>query len=292
MYTQIVGKVRLALAPTWNQWWHVPFYVTTRGFTTSPIPYGHRTFSIAFDFVEHALVLDTSEGVRATLPLVPRTVADFYEQVLSILDDLYINVSIWPHPVEVAHGIRFDEDTVHHTYDRDAVHRFFTIVREIDLLFKRFRGQFRGKCSPVHFFWGSFDLAVTRFGGKLAPVRPNMDPIFAGGYDEEVCSLGFWPGSDAVGPIVYSYFAPEPAGYKKAHVQPGEAFYHPDLKEMVLPYEAVRMAPDPDAMVLTFAESSYVAGATLAGWDLEQLRYDKADAEPAVEAADHEAAPL
>jgi hypothetical protein len=291
MYTQIVGKVRLALAPTSNQWWHVPFYLTARGLTTSPIPYGHRTFEILFDFVEHALIFETSEGVRATLPLVPRTVADFHEQVLSMLDDLYINVSIWPHPVEVAHAIAFAEDTVHHSYDRDAVHRFWTITRQLDSIFKRFRGQFRGKCSPVHFFWGSFDLAVTRFSGRMAPERPGADPIFAGGYDEEVSSLGFWPGSDETGgPLLYSYMAPEPGGYASARVLPEQAFYSRALKEFLLPYDAVRVADDPDATVLEFAESTYLAGATRAGWDVDGLRYKKADAEPAVTLADHAAA--
>ena len=287
LYTQVIGKVRLALSPRWNQCWHVPFYVTARGLTTSTIPYGHRAFEIRFDFVEHALYFDTSDGIRCELPLVPRTVAEFYRQVLGILGDLRLDAPIWPHPVEIPDPIPFAEDTLHHAYDRDAVHRFWTITRQLDALFKRFRGQFRGKCSPVHFFWGSFDLAVTRFSGRMAPERPGVDVVTATAYDEEVSSLGFWPGSDETGdPMLYSYTVPEPSGLAQARVLPAQAFYSRELKEFLLPYDAVRNARDPDAAVLEFAESTYVAGATRAGWDVAGLRYKRADAEPAVEAAD------
>jgi hypothetical protein len=287
MYLQIVGKVRLARAPKWNQWWNVPYYVTPRGLTTSAIPHGHRTFEARFDLLDHALIVETSEGLRATLPLAPRTVAEFYAQVRGLLADLRLEAPIWPHPVEVPIGIPFTEDAVHRSYDRDAVRSFFTITRQMAAIFSRFRGQFRGKCSPVQLYWGSFDLAVTRFSGRRAPQRPGADIITADAYDEEVSSLGFWPGSDTTGgPLLYSYTVPEPPGFSTAPIAPAQAFYSPALKEFLLPYEAVRLAGDPDATVLSFAESAYLAGATRAGWDVDGLRYDRADPEPAVAAVD------
>jgi hypothetical protein len=292
MYCQIVGKLRLALAPKTNQWWQVPLYVTPRGLTTSAIPYGHRSFEARFDFIDHALVFDTSEGVRATLPQVRRTVADFYHQVLAILGDLHLDIHIWTRPCEIPNPIPFEADTVHGAYDREAVATFFTIVRQLDNTLQRFRAQFRGKCSPVHFFWGSFDLAVTRFGGRMAPKRPGVDSITADAYDEEVSSVGFWPGSDETGgPLLYSYIVPEPAGFGEAHVAPAQAYYSHELKEFLLPYDAVRESADPDATVLAFAESTYLAGATRAGWDIEALRYTHADAEPVLSAIETGAPP-
>jgi hypothetical protein len=283
MYMQIVGKLRLALTPTVNQWWEVPFYLTARGMTTSPIPYGARTFEMRFDFIDHALLLETNEGYRSTLPLVPRTVADFYEQVHGMLGEFDLEVPIWTQPVEVPNGIPFDEDTVHGAYDADMVRRFWDITRQMDIIFKRFRGQFRGKCSPVHFFWGSFDLAVSRFSGRMAPPRKDADSINRIAYDEEVCSFGFWPGNDATGgPMLYSYIAPEPPGYGDARVLPETDFYSRELKEYLLPYDAIRDQPRPDAVALEFAESAYVAAATHAGWDLQALRYSHADPEPAL----------
>jgi Family of unknown function (DUF5996) len=280
LYMQVIGKVRLALAPLWNQWWNVPFYVTARGLTTSAIPYGHRTLEIRFDFLDHALSVDTSDGTRAELPLVPRSVAEFYRHVQEILGDLRLDVPIRPVPCELPNPIPFVEDTVHHAYDREAVQRFWTITRQLDAIFKRFRGRFRGKCSPVHFFWGSFDLCVTRFSGRMAPERPGADSITAVAYDEEVSSLGFWPGSDETRvPMVYSYTAPEPSGLAQARILPPPAFYSRELKEFLLPYDAIQNAADPDGAVLEFAESTYVAGATSAGWDVEGLRYQRADAE-------------
>jgi hypothetical protein len=286
MYLQVIGKIRLGLMPKWNQWWNVTFYVTPRGFTTTSIPYGHRTFEIRLDFVDHALLLDTSEGARVTLPLVPRTVADFYRQVNAILNDLHLQTPIWPHPVEIPNPIPFLEDTIHCSYDREWVERFWTTVRQLDSLFQRFRGRFRGKCSPVHFFWGSFDLAVTRFSGKMAPERPGADLITADAYDEEVSSLGFWPGNEESGPVVYSYAAPEPSGFSAASILPAEGFYSPPFKEFLLPYDSIRNAEDPDALVLQFAESTYLAAATCAGWDIGDLSYTKMDAEPALASAE------
>jgi hypothetical protein len=288
MYTQIVGKVRFELAPRWNQYWHVPFYTTARGMTTSPMPLGSsgRTLEIRFDFIDHRVLFDTSDGQHRALELVPRTVADFYGDVVAILRALDADVRIWPEPVEVSDGIAFDEDTTNASYDAEAVGRFWTITREIDVIFKEFRGRFRGKCSPVHFFWGSFDLAVTRFSGRRAPVRPGADPITAAAYDEEVSSLGFWPG-DAVtgGPVIYSYMAPAPPGFAEARPRPDAAFFDTRLGEMILPYAAVRAASDPRAAILEFAESTYEAGARAAGWDLEGLAYGEAEVRRVASAA-------
>jgi hypothetical protein len=279
MDTQIIGKLRLALAPKWNQCWQVPFYTTARGLTTSPMPYGFRTLEIRFDFIDHQLLFETSDGRRRTLPLEPRTVADFYDEVFGILGALGVDVHIWPQPVEVEGGIPFLEDDVDRAYDRDAVRRFWTITRELDLLFKEFRGRFRGKCSPVHFFWGSFDMAVTRFSGRMAPERPAADPITAEAYDEEVSSLGFWPGdAETGGPVIYSYTAPEPPGFATAEVRPAAARYDDRLKEFVLPYDALRAAADRRALVLDFAESTYQAGARAAGWDVTALAYRRGEA--------------
>ncbi len=274
MDMQVVGKVRLALSPKWNQCWQVPFYATARGMTTSPMPYGDRTLEISFDFIDHRLLFETSDGDRRELALVPRTVADFYGEVFAVLRSLGCDVRIWPRPVEIPEPIPFAEDRVHGAYDRDAVGRFWTITREVDVILKEFRGRFRGKCSPVHFFWGSFDLAVTRFSGKLAPERPDADPITREAYDEEVSSVGFWPGdSELGGPAFYSYTAPEPPGFATARPSPKDAYYDTRLKEMILPYDAVRRSKDPRGAILAFAQSTYEIGARAAGWDLPFLAY-------------------
>jgi hypothetical protein len=271
LYTQVVGKIRLALSPMMNEWWQVPLYVTARGLTTSPIPYGMRTFEIDFDLVDHELVARTSDGETRTLALIPRTVADFYRHVMLLLDTLDIHVQIRPVPVEIPSPTPFERDTQHRAYDAAQVHRFFEVLRRMDIVFKRFRARFTGKCSPVHFFWGSFDLAVTRFSGRLAPPRPGADRINRIAYDEEVQSLGFWPGSPDTGAVVYAYFAPEPAGFSEVLPSPEGAYYIPELREFVLPYEVARTAPQPEEAILAFAESTYAAGAALARWDRAAL---------------------
>ncbi|HWE29210.1 MAG TPA: DUF5996 family protein, partial [Polyangia bacterium] len=260
MYTQIVGKLRLGLCPPENQYWHVPFYVTARGLTTSPIPYGDRTFEIHFDFIDHALVILTSDGDSRRLALVPQSVADFYAATMRALGELGIDARISDRPVEVPDPIPFTRDTAHCAYDGDAVRRFFEVLRRVDIVFKEFRGRFIGKSSPVHFFWGSFDLAVTRFSGRAAPPRPDADKITRHSYNQEVVSVGFWPGGGGVdGAAFYAYAAPEPPGFAAARVRPAAAFYHPQLKEFILRYDDVRQAADPRALILDFAESTYEA---------------------------------
>jgi hypothetical protein len=267
MYTQVVGKLRLALCAPENQFWHVPYYVTVRGLTTSPMPYGDRTVEIDFDFVDHALVARTSDGYTRALPLEPRTVADFYEATRALLDELGVDVRIWPQPVEIPDPIPFAADTQHRSYDRDAAHRFFEVLRRADMALKQYRGHFSGKSSPVHFFWGSFDLAVTRFSGRPAPPRPDADLIPRLSDNEEVMIVGFWPGAGDVDAAFYAYAAPEPRGFADARIAVPAAFYHPSMKELILPYEAVRKAADPTAEIVAFAESAYENAARLAGWD-------------------------
>ncbi len=272
MWTQIIGKIRLALAPPVNHWWHVPLYATARGLTTSPMPYRGGTIEAAFDFVGHRLVFATSAGDRRTLPLEPQSVADFYAHVRRTLDELRVEVPIWPMPVEVPAPIRFDLDRVHGSYDAGAVGRWWRVLGQADVALKAFRGGFIGKCSPVHFFWGSFDLAVTRFSGRKAPPRPDADRITAEAYSHEVASAGFWPGApDAVDAAFYAYAAPEPPGYDAAPVSPGAAYYSTELREFLLPYEAVRSAPSPEAAIRAFLDSTYGAAATLGGWDRANL---------------------
>lgn len=237
MWTQIVGKIRLALAPYVNHWWQVPLYVTARGLSTSAIPYGDRLFEIEFDFLEHNLEIRDSERAMKYVPLFARPVADFYRELMAVLHSLSIDVGIWPKPVEVADPIPFPDDTVRTSYDPDAVSNFHRILMRIDCVMKAFRGGFLGKVSPVHFFWGSFDLAVTRFSGRLAPERPGADSITRQAYSHECSSAGFWPGNVG-GPVsdaaFYSYAAPEPQGYSKHRVSPAKAFYHPELKEFII----------------------------------------------------------
>src|SRR6267378_2327108 len=272
MYTQIVGKVRLALTPLVNHWWSVPLYVTARGLTTTAIPCGKGVFEIQFDFIDQTLRLETNDGLVKALPLLPRSVAEFYREFLALLQSAGIRVKIWRMPVEIPNPIPFDEDRVHASYDPEAVGKFWRILISVDRVFNEFRSRFVGKCSPVHFFWGSFDLAVTRFSGRLAPQRPGADRITREAYSHEVISAGFWPGSgDITDAAFYCYAAPEPAGMAKQRVQPESGFYHPELKEFVLMYDDVRRAEAPRRVLLEFLQSTYEAAATLAHWDRHAL---------------------
>jgi hypothetical protein len=272
MWTQVVGKIRLALAPPVNHWWHVTFLVTARGLTTSPMPYGQQTLEIAFDFIDHRLLFETSDGRRRTIALEPKSVADFYREVMQMLGELEMPVRIWPMPVEVPAPIRFERDVQHHSYDRAAVERWWQATVHIDAVFKEFRGRFLGKCSPVHFFWGSFDMAVTRFNGRRAPERPGADAMTREAYSHEVMSAGFWPGSGAIQDAAfYAYAAPEPPGYKTARVVPGSVFYSPDFNIFILKYDDVRKASSPHDVLMEFLQSTYEAGATLASWNRAEL---------------------
>jgi hypothetical protein len=272
MWTQIVGKVRLALSPHLNHWWEVPLYVSARGLTTSPIHYGSEVFEIQFDFIAHQLEITTSWGEARSMQLVPRTVADFYHELMDHLQRLGIEVKIWTMPVEVPDPIRFEKDQVHAAYDPQAVHRFWRILVTVDRLLKDFRARFIGKDSPVHFFWGSFDLAVTRFSGRRAPARPEADPITREAYSHEEISAGFWPGSGPVDDAAfYAYAYPEPAGFPESPVRPAAAFYDQNFHEFILMYEEVRKSADPAATLLEFLQSTYEAGATLGKWDRESL---------------------
>jgi len=272
MWTQMVGKVRLELSPKTNHWWNVPLYIDARGLTTSPIPYGKDVFEIRFDFVDHKLIVDRCDGRRRVLALEPRTVADFYSEFMSTLRSLDLDIAIYAKPVEVVDPIPFAEDTLYRAYDADAAYRFWRIVTSCDSVFKQFRAWFVGKSSPVHFFWGSFDLCVTRFSGRRAPERPDADPVTREAYSHEVISAGFWPGGGNVkGAAFYAYAAPEPAGFSQHKVKPAEAFYHPQVKEFLLMYDDVRRAPSPRQAILDFLQSTYDAGADLAHWDRKQL---------------------
>lgn len=270
MWTQIVGKIRLSRTPLENHWWNTVLYVTSRGLTTSPIPYGVRTFEIDFDFIDHRLEIRTSDGVTKSLALAPRSVAAFYRELMNTLQLLAIEVQIHAKPDEVAEPIPFAEDHKHSSYDPEYANRFWRILVQADRVFKQFRSRFIGKCSPVHFFWGSFDLAVTRFSGRRAPERPGADAITREAYSHEVISHGFWPGGGAVeAPLFYSYTAPGPAGLDKEPIQPG--LYSTELSEFILPYDDVRQTASPDESLLEFMQSTYEAGATLANWDRAAL---------------------
>lgn len=272
MWTQVVGKVRLGLTPLLNHWWNVTLYLTPRGLTTSPIPYRDRTFEMTFDFIDHELVVDVSDGHKRALPLVPQSVADFYGSVRSTLADLDIQVRIWPMPVEVPAPIRFTDDRVHAAYDAHAAHAWWRALVQIDDTFKEFRAGFIGKSSPVHFWWGAFDLAVTRFSGRRAPDRPGADKVQREAYSHEVISAGFWPGSGSIPePAFYAYAAPEPDGFKTATVKPPAAFYSPDFNEFLLKYDDVRSQPSPRAALLEFLHTTYDAGASLANWNRAEL---------------------
>lgn len=272
MYTQIVGKVRLALTPLVNHWWNVPLYVSASGLTTSRIPYGEMSFEIWFDFLRHQLCLETSNGTLKSLPLVPRSVADFYQEVMEMLRSAGIEVKIWHMPVEIPDPIPFDQDRIHAAYDPQASETFWRILLSVDSVFNQFRAEFIGKSSPVHFFWGSFDLAVSRFSGHRAPERPGADAMTREAYSHEVSSAGFWPGNAGVSDAAfYSYTVPEPQGFKQASVRPDAAGYNTQLGEFILPYEEVRKAQSPSAALLEFCRSTYEAGATLGNWDRTAL---------------------
>jgi hypothetical protein len=267
-WTQVVGKLRLAQAPLVNHWWQVPLYVTCRGLTTSPVPYGSGAFQIDFDLTGHRLEIQTSEGVKESFALRPQTVADFYSDVMGRLRSLGLDIRIWTMPVEIANPIPFEADREHGAYDPDFAHRFWRILLQVDRIFTAFRARFVGKVSPVHFFWGSFDLAVTRFSGRAAPVRPEADRVTREAYSHEVSSCGFWPGGDGVEePAFYSYTFPEPTDFPVAPVRPAAAFYHRELGQFILPYEAVRQSDAPDAMLLDFLQSTYEAAANLGRWE-------------------------
>ncbi len=271
MWTQVAGKVRLALGPNINHWWGVALYVNARGLTTSAIPYGGGNFEIQFDFIEHKVVIQTSWGTSRTLPLRAQSVANFYAGFMAALQSLGIAVKIWTTPCEVPNPVRFELDTQHCSYDPEYAQRFWRILILCDTVFTEFRAGFIGKCSPVHFFWGSFDLCVTRFSGRRAPERPGADAVTREAYSHEVISAGFWPGAGFKGPAFYAYAAPEPAGFSTQKVQPAEAFYHPEMKEFLLMYDDVRKAASPREALMSFLRSTYDAGADLAKWDRKDL---------------------
>ena len=272
MWTQIVGKLRLSLTPVINHWWNVPLYVTACGLGTSRIPYGENSFELWFDFLHHQLKLETSEGVLKTLPLEPRSVADFYQEFRNLLGSAGIEVKIWRMPVEIPNPIPFDQDRVHASYDRESVEKFWRILLSVDSVFHEFRSGFIGKASPVHFFWGSFDLAASRFSGRRAPERPGADAVMREAYSHEVSSVGFWPGRVGVlDAAFYSYTVHEPQGFKGARVRPDSAFYHKELGEFILLYEDVRKAKSPSTALLDFCQSTYDAGASLGNWDQAAL---------------------
>jgi hypothetical protein len=276
MWTQVVGKVRLELAPWINHCWGSALYVTTRGLTTSPIPYGAQTFAIDFDFVEHALRVTTASGASAGFALEPMPVASFYRKTMDVLRGLDIHVRILARPVEVEHAIPFALDQTHASYDAAAARRFWSALLSAAIVFAEFRARFVGKSSPVHFFWGAFDLAVTRFSGRTAPPHPGGAPncadwVMREAYSHEVSSAGFWPGIGLGEPAFYSYAYPEPEGYRSHPLQPAEAYYHEDLREFVLPYAAVRASLRPDATLLQFLQSTYEAAAHNARWDRATL---------------------
>ncbi|MFL5070470.1 MAG: DUF5996 family protein [Xanthobacteraceae bacterium] len=276
-WTQIVGKVRMASTPLVNHWWNVTFYVTARGLTTSAVPHGARTFEVTFDFIEHRLRIETSDGSSESIALVPISVADFYAEFMRRLRRLDIDVHVWTMPSEIENAVPFDEDRVHAHYDAGYAQRFWRALLHADRVFNIFRGRFIGKASPVHFFWGSFDLAVTRFSGRTAPPLTGTSPNVAAwvmreAYSHEVSSCGFWPGNGGYGrPAFYVYAYPEPPGYGDTRLRTAEAFYDGGLGQFILPYAAVRQSPDPDALLLSFLQETYAAAADLAGWDRQAL---------------------
>lgn len=280
MWSQIVGKIRLVQTPWLNHSWHVVLYVSARGLTTSPIPFGDRSFQLDFDFLDHVLRASVSDGGQKEIALFPRSVADFYADLMRSLAELGIEVRINELPNEIPDAIRFSEDHAHASYDRDYAERHWRVLLQVNRVLHGFRTSFIGKCSPVHFFWGSFDLAVTRFSGRRAPLHPGgvpnlPDAVTQEAYSHEVSSAGFWPGSAGVEyPAFYSYAYPEPPGFSAAPIRPKEAFYSNDLREYVLPYDAVRSAPDPDGLLIDFLISTYEAAAVLGKWDRAALECD------------------
>jgi hypothetical protein len=279
MWTQVVGKIRLEQAPLINHWWQAALYVTCRGLTTSSVPFGARIFQIDFDFIDHRLLIQTSDGPTEWFPLQPRSVADFYGEIMDRLRSLGLQVRIWTTPVEIPDPIPFEQDRAHHAYDPDHAHRLWRVLLQSDRIFTAFRARFVGKVSPVHFFWGSFDLAVTRFSGRPAPPHPGApnvaDRVTREAYSDEVSSCGFWPGGGANPPVFYAYAYPQPPGFPDAPVRPNAAFYSRALGEFLLPYDAVRQADAADDLLLDFLQSTYEAAANLGRWDragLERAR--------------------
>jgi hypothetical protein len=274
---QIIGKVRLTCSPWWNHSWHATTYLTARGLTTSPIPYGERSFEIELDLHDHEVRVASSDPREAAVALEPQSIAAFHQRLMEALADLGLEVRIHARPNELEEAIPFHQDLVERPYDRDAVHRFWRVLVQADRVFKAFRSRFIGKCSPVHLFWGAADLAVTRFSGRPAPEHPGGIPnlpdwVTREAYSHEVSSCGFWAGGGAVPyPAFYSYAYPEPPGFGQAPVAPAEAFYSEELRELILPYDAVRSSPSPDATLLEFLESSYQAAADLGVWDRQAL---------------------
>lgn len=272
MWTQIVGKVRLEQTPLVNHYWNVPLYVSARGLTTTAMPHGDRFFEMEFDFVDHNLKITCSDGAAATVLLQPKSVATFYQETMTALRGLNLEVDIWKMPVEIPDPIPFDEDQQHASYDPEYARRFWEVLRASEKVMQEFRSRFIGKCSPVHFFWGSFDLAVTRFSGRPAPPRPDADPITREAYSHEVISHGWWPGHGPLGKAAfYSYTAPAPEGLSSAPLRPEKAFWSNDLSEFLMYYDDVRTAANPDEALMEFLQSTYEAGANLANWDRASL---------------------
>ena len=275
LWMQIVGKVRMALVPAINQCWNVTLYPTVRGVTTSIMPHGGRMLQIDFDFIDHILLIETSDGGRATVPLKPMTVAAFYRQVMDALDGLGTPVHIWPMPAEVAQPIAFDQDNTHQAYDPEYAQRFWRVLLQATRVITIFRARFTGKVSPIHLFWGALDLACTRFSGRTAPEHPSMpglpDRVTRDAYSHEVSSCGFWPGAPGIEPFLYSYAYPEPRGYREYAISPAQASFNEPMGEFVLPYEELRRSADPDAMLLDFLQSTYEAAANCARWDRAAL---------------------
>jgi hypothetical protein len=277
MWLQIVGKIRLGCMPWTNHSWHVALYVTARGLTTSRMPYGERTFQIDFDFIDHRLLIQTSEGTTGIVALRPRTVADFYTELFASLRSMGLALRINKMPNEVADGIPFDRDKTHASYDTASANRFWRVLLQVDRVFQIFRARYIGKSSPVHFFWGAGDLAVTRFSGRVAPEHPAGVPncpdwVMREAYSHEVSSCGFWPGSDELPePVFYAYAYPESEGFSAATVRPAPAYYHDSVREFILPYEQVRTAESPDMILLEFLQSTYEAAADLGRWDRAAL---------------------
>ncbi len=271
MWSQIVGKVRLKLTPLVNHWWNVPLYISARGLTTSAIPYEGRAFEMYFDFIAHKLTLETSDGLTKTIKLEPISVADFYRQFEGMLKSAGIDVRIWKMPVEIPNPIAFDADRMHASYDPEYANRFWRVLVASSKVLHEFRAGFVGKCSPVHFFWGSFDLALSRFSGRRAPRREGADRMTAEGYSHELSSVGFWPGNDKMPASFYSYAAPSPQGFGDSRVRPEAAYFHKELGEFLLPYENVRQSDSPEMALLEFCHSTYEAAATLGNWDREAL---------------------
>ena len=279
MWTQIIGKIRLKLAPMINHWWQVAFYVTPRGFTTSPMPFNSRYVQIDFDFIDHKMIVSTDSGKSRAIELKPRSVAVFYQATMEAMDSLGMKVPIWTTPVEVPDRIPFEQDETHAAYDPEYAERHWRVLVQADRVLKEFRSRFIGKVSPVHFFWGAFDLAVTRFSGRRAPDHPGVPnvgrSVMVEAYSHEVSSCGFWPGPGLGEPSFYAYAYPEPKGFNEYPVQPEEAYYNKDWGEFVLPYEAVRTAASPDDKLLAFLQTTYEAAAKTGEWDRNSLERSK-----------------